>query len=237
MSAAQPDIRGNVFPIYLAADQSQSMTPWIQNLNKGLEYLLNEMHKYPLEAAKIRFAIIGFADDAHVELAMCDLRDIREVPKLSPRGKSTRYSAAFDMLRERIPQDIELMSSQGYGVLRPTVFFLTDGEPMEIPADVWMSSLSRLTDNDWRPHPNILSFGIDKGAREENAGNIRKVATRPDYAFVAADPSKTGEALTEFLKALMHTVVESARNLNEGGTDLLVEPPAGFVKVSADLIT
>ncbi|MFC8142976.1 hypothetical protein ACFUKV_14700 [Streptomyces paradoxus] len=233
--ATQADPKGSVFPIYLAADESPSMTPWVGNLNSGLRHLLNEMHKHPMDAGKIRFSIIGFSDDARVVLDLCDLRDVREAPELSIQGTSTSYSAAFDKLRERIPQDIASCRAQGYGVLRPAIFFLTDGEPMD-PEGAWRSSLNKLTDKDWRPHPNILSFGLSEAAQERNMGNIAQIATHADYAFVAAKAHQTGEALTSFLRSLMRTIVATGHNLREGKTELLMEPPEGFTRVPVELV-
>ncbi|GHE11473.1 vWA domain-containing protein [Streptomyces alanosinicus] len=228
--------RGNIFPVYLIADESPSMQgSRISNLNAGLRSLLDEMHKHPLEAAKIRFSIIGFADDACTELALCDLRDLHEVPTLSVRGAKTRYSAAFDATRERIQEDVVSIRKQGYGALRPAAFFLTDGEPTEATEN-WMTSLQRLTDSNWRAHPNILAFGIAEAATDESAETIRKIATLVDYAYVAAESHDTGGALTKFLTALTHTMVATAEGLAQGKAEVMTEQPEGYIRIKADLV-
>src|SRR5262245_18720111 len=91
------------------------------------------------------------------------------MPALKPSG-ATMYGQAFDTLRETINNDVNNLKAQGHQVFRPTVFFLSDGQPN----DSWQASYLALTDPGWRPRPNILAFGFGQA----DASVIRQVATQ-----------------------------------------------------------
>ena len=180
---------GNVLPIYF---ESGSMSGDIGELNRGLVSLLDELLCYPMAASKVRFCVMGFADDAVSYLEPADLRDVEAMPTLSARG-STSYAAAFRALHQRIPNDVRALKGQNYLVNRPAVFFLTDGAPN--PGDGWERSHADLTDPGFGPRPNILAFGIGKA----DGDVIKRVATSPQYAFITAKGTDTGVAIAEFL--------------------------------------
>lgn len=219
--------RGNVLPIYFVADESGSMIDDMEDLNVGLSVLLDTLHAESMAAAKVRFSVIGFGTDAAVYLHAVDLREIDEMPKLQTRGM-TNYSTAFNTLRTAIPDDVDRLKSEGYLVNRPAVFFLSDG----VPTDDWEESLHQLTSESFKYRPNILAFGIGSA----NGEIIKQVATSPEYAFIAADGTDTGKAITEFVKALTQSVVSSAQALGTGSAELPIEKPDGFISLSVDTL-
>lgn len=220
---------GNVLPIYFVADESGSMGGDIHELNTGLVSLLDALQGEAMAASKVRFCVIGFADDARCYLEPSDLRDLEDMPKLSARG-STSYAAAFGLLRDRIPKDIANLKSQNYLVNRPAVFFLTDGAPNS--GDGWESAYNDLTGESFGPRPNILAFGI--GSADANV--IRRVATTDQYAFVTASGVDTGRAIAEFIKALTQSVISSGQALASGDASLPVEQPEGFISLAVDTV-
>jgi uncharacterized protein YegL len=220
---------GNVLPIYFVADESGSMAGDIAELNAGLISLLDALQGEAMAAAKVRFCVVGFADDARCYLEPSDLRDLEDMPKLAARG-STSFAAAFRELRSRIPKDVDNLKTKGYLVNRPAVFLLTDGGPN--PGDGWEAAHADLTSADFKQRPNILAFGIGQADAEV----IKRVATRSEYAFVAAAGVDTGKAIAEFIKALTQSVISSGHALVSGNADLPVEKPEGFISLAVDTV-
>jgi uncharacterized protein YegL len=217
---------GILLPIYFVADESGSMAGNIDELNAGLNSLLDALHLQSAAARKVRFSVIGFSDTVECRLSLQDLTDIEVMPFLEARG-STSYSAAFDDLCERIPRDVAKLKSEHYRVNRPSVFFLSDGLPNK--DDPWEASLSRL--NALREHPNILAFGIGSA----DPATMIKLASKSNFAFQAAAGVDTGKAIANFLEQLTHSVVSSGQAIANGSTELPFEKPEGF-SLSVDVL-
>jgi uncharacterized protein YegL len=198
----------------------------VAELNQGLVSLLDALQSESMAAAKVRFCVIGFADQAHCYLEPSDLRDLEDMPKLSARGM-TSFAAAFNALHSRIPADVKRLKSNGYIVNRPAVFFLTDGVPN--PGDGWESALSLLSAPGF-PRPNILAFGIG----DADPDVIKRVATTSEYAFVTAQGIDTGQAIAEFIKALTQSVISSGQALAGGQAALPIEKPEGFISLDVE---
>jgi uncharacterized protein YegL len=220
-----------ILPFYLVCDESGSMTGEpIDAINKSIPELHQEIGSNPVVADKTRFCLIAFSHKADVLLPLSDLGQVSSVPALSAHG-GTSYGAAFDLLYQTIADDVAKLKSQGHKIFRPTVFFLSDGQP----GDNWASSHQRLTDPGWTPHPNILAFGI--GTVHEDT--IRQVATV--RAFIGNGSLSPGPALREFAQSLIRSIVNSGTQsaADPSGAAKLVMPDnvPGFTTLSADPIT
>ncbi|OBI03589.1 hypothetical protein A5715_07310 [Mycolicibacter heraklionensis] len=211
--------QGTILPVYFVADESGSMTPNIAELNEGLISLQDALQKESFAAAKVRFSVIGFSDNAHTYLEPADLRSLPAMPVLQPRGM-TSYAAAFDQLTYRLSVDIPSLKSQGYAVNRPVVFFLTDGQPNA--GDDWRAARSNLLAQHARP--NILAFGIG----DADAATVKEIATKDEFALIAARGKDTGSAITEFITSLTQSVISSGQALASGSGELQLEKPDGF---------
>lgn len=218
--------RGTVLPVYFVADESGSMGPHIHELNDGLISLLDALQAESFAAAKVRFSVIGFADDARTYLEPADLRSLPQMPVLQPRGL-TSYQSAFDQVGYRISVDIPALKSEGYLVNRPAVFFLTDGLPN--PNEDWRAARDYMLAQP--AAPNVLAFGIG----EADAGIVAEVATKPQYAFIASRGVDTGVAISEFITALTQSVISSGTALASGQGELQMEQPEGF-SLAVDLV-
>jgi len=221
---------GKLLPIYFVADCSGSMAGEpIAQVNKGLTSLLDALHSESMAAAKVRFCIIGFNGQARCHLEPEDIRNLESMPTLSADG-STSYAAAFGELQRRLPTDVNHLKGAGYSVNRPAVFFLSDGAPN--PADGWESVHATLTSPEFKQRPNILSFGIGQA----DTDTIRRVASKPEYAFVAAQGVDTGHAIIEFIKALTKSVIMSGNALASGQGTLQIEKPEDFISLEVETI-
>lgn len=228
MTVNEPE--GKLLPIYFVADCSASMSGEpIAQVNKGLTSLLDALHSESMAAAKVRFCIIGFNGQARCHLEPEDVRNLESMPTLAADG-STSYAAAFRELQRRLPTDVSSLKSSGYSVNRPAVFFLSDGAPN--PGEGWESVHAALTGPEFKQRPNILSFGIGQADTE----TIRRVASRPEYAFVAAQGVDTGHAIVEFIKSLTKSVIMSGNALASGQGALQIEKPESFISLEVETI-
>ncbi|WP_327403402.1 hypothetical protein OG194_27105 [Streptomyces sp. NBC_01288] len=214
---------GQLLPVYIVADESGSMAGSVGDLNEGMKSLHVALLGEPMAAAKVRFSVLGFANRVTERLILADLRSENELPQLSAGG-GTNYDAAFGALLQRIPQDVQTLKSQGYKVLRPAVFFLSDGQPT--CGEEWRQTHARLTDRTVTgAAPNVIAFGIG----EARAETILAVSTNERFAFVSLPGAQLGEAIAKFFTALTKSVVESANAMAAGQpAELEVEKPEGF---------
>jgi uncharacterized protein YegL len=215
------DTRGTLLPVYVLADESHSMGGHIGELNRGLADLHEALLGEPMAAAKVRFSILGFADDVKQRMRLADLRRENTLPTLVTRGR-TNYTKAFADLRHRLPHDVRALKAEGYAVHRPAVFVLTDGQPSD---DGWQDEHARLVDRRVTPEaPNIIACGVGSA----RPATILRVATRPEFAFVALASVEIGVAISQFCSSLTRSIIASVPSRNAGPPRLVVQPPTGF---------
>jgi len=223
---------GQVLPMYFVGDESHSMAgDPIGAVNQGLIDLRDEVAKHPLIGKKVRFGIITFADTAETRLQLSELSEDLVLPTLAPRGRGTSYASALEALRQTIPADVALLKGSGYQVHRPSVFFLSDGQPTE-KTDKWRKSLEELKDPSFRERPNVLAFGVGDADPEV----IRELATSPRYGFMMTTGASTAGAIAEFASSMLNSMVASAERLDRGEQTIEFEKPEGFVQLDAPLV-
>jgi uncharacterized protein YegL len=216
-----------VLPFYVLADVSYSMSGTaLDALNSIVPEMKDAFDINPILSDKVLFSLIDFSDDARTQIPLCDLLDVSldSVPRLVARG-GTSYAAAFRWARKQIEADLRGLKLDGYRVYRPAVFFLTDGQPTDDPAD-WERAFFELIRPDFGARPNIIPFGfgaadvavLDKIAYP--AGRMR--------AFLAREGTNPGAAIRSMAEILIQSIVASANSvasLGEGG---------GFILPSVD---
>jgi uncharacterized protein YegL len=223
--------RGVLLPVYVLADESYSMLKHLAELNAGLVALYESLRAEPMIAAKVRLAVLGFAEDVQMRMGLTDVRAERMLPQLAIRG-GTSYAAAFGDLLRRVPQDVAALKRDGYQVHRPAVFFLSDGQPTDAVADSWKVPHHDLVDRSVTASaPNIIACGIG----EAQARTILEVATNPNFAFVSVPGAAIGRSIAQFFSALTASVVESGRALASGNPELKIERPDTF-NMAIDLV-
>lgn len=223
---------GQVLPMYFVGDESHSMAgDPIAAVNQGLIDLRDEVAKHPLIGKKVRFGIITFADTAETRLQLSELSEDLVLPTLAPRGRGTSYGSALEALRQTIPADVALLKSSGYQVHRPSVFFLSDGQPTD-KSDKWRARLDELKDPGFRERPNVLAFGVGDADPEI----IRDLATSPRYGFMMTTGASTAGAISEFATSMLNSMVVSAERLDRGEQTIEFEKPEGFVQLDAPLL-
>ncbi|MFI6099367.1 VWA domain-containing protein [Lentzea sp. NPDC051213] len=190
-------------PTYLVFDTSGSMEKHTQTLNDTLEFLYNSVVESPRVSEFAHMSIISFNNHAEVVVEMTDIQDLQAIPQFTCSGR-TNYGAAFDLVRQRIDEDIPRLSASGKGVLRPAMFLMTDGIPTDEEA-TWDRAFKNLTAKDWRRHPHVISWGFGNADRDV----LARVATKG--AFMADAQTQEKEAITEVIASMVRTLVASAK--------------------------
>ncbi|MEU3457696.1 VWA domain-containing protein [Micromonospora sp. NPDC006766] len=198
----EPMVKSKVLPTYLVVDTSSSMKPQEQLLNDTVDHVFDVLGNSPRVSEFAHISIVTFNTDTHVVLAMADIDQVSQLPMIRCGG-STNYGRMFQVVKQRIDADIDDLRNLGRAVLRPAVFILTDGAPMD---KNWAGDFSALTDKGFRRRPHIISYGFGNA----NAAVLGKIATKAAYLATEVDNEK--EAIVSMLTSLLNTLVTSANS-------------------------
>ncbi|MFD7577591.1 VWA domain-containing protein [Kitasatospora sp. NPDC059817] len=187
-------------PTYVVIDASSSMKPHEAVLNATLSRLHYNLATNPRVSEFARVSVVAFSTDVHVVIPMSDMEQVPSMPEVICGG-GTEYGKAFDQLRQSIEQDVSSLRAQQYSVLRPAIFFLTDGAPTDAR---WQESFRRLVDRNWPRHPHVIAYGFGAARRDV----LKEVATK---ALFIADGSDTESALSGAITGLLNTLIASSQ--------------------------
>lgn len=216
------DIKGQLLPVYIAADESGSMEPQAGELDAGMTSLHRALRGDPMVAAKMRLTVLGFSDRVSLRLPLADIRETPTPPRMRIGG-TTSYRAVFEDLIRRIPADVEALKKQDYIVHRPVVFFLSDGAPNQ--GEDWTTPHATLTNRaTTQSAPNIIACGVG----DADAATILKVATQSQFAFVSMPGADIGAAISKFFIALTTSIVVSVPTFSTQNPTLVIDRPEQF---------
>ncbi len=187
-------------PTYVVIDASASMKPHEAVLNATLSRLYYNLAINPRVSEFARVCVIAFSTDVHVVIPMSDMEQVPAMPEVICGGR-TEYGKAFDQVRRCIEQDVNNLKTEHLSVLRPTVFFLTDGDPTDTH---WKNSFRTLVDRNWPRHPHVIAYGFGGAKRAV----LEQVATK---ALFIANGSDTESALSAAITGLLNTLIASSR--------------------------
>jgi uncharacterized protein YegL len=118
-------------------------------------------------------------------------------------GGRTNYGALFKELRNIIEADVQAEKDAGNAVLRPVVFFISDGGA----TDSWIKIFESYSDRRANKQaPVFISFGVGD-AKEDS---IARVGI--DRAMMADRVESVPAALTSVLRSLTNSILSSSRN-------------------------
>jgi len=133
---------------------------------------------------KIWLSVIAFAARAEVLVPLSNDLRVVSLSKTSLRGEAN-FGETFQIIRQTINEDIAKLKSDGYGIFRPIVLFISEGKPQDQDWQLDHASLVEKS-NPYRPH--IISFGI--GSADPKV--IHEVAT-----VIGTEDLKQSYLLTE----------------------------------------
>ncbi len=198
-------------PVILLLDTSGSMSGQpIQELNKGLVTLKQELEQDSLASLRVEVAIVTFGpvtmrqDFATVDYWTPEQYTAGDV---TPTGEAINY--ALDIL-EDAKQSYKQNGIQYY---RPWIFLITDGEP----TDQWQSAAQRLkqASNDKK-----LTFFV-VGVQGANMHILKQIAPDPAFPPVALN-GLNFSSMFKWLSASLSSVSHS----NVGTGQVTIQQPA-----------
>lgn len=219
-----------IMPFYFVFDESASMASAMPVLNAQLQQLRDEVKRNAQLKDLAHVCVMTFSDSAHCRMDMQPVSTSMPVPTLAPKT-STSYRAAFDLLADAIPADVASIKRQaaeqgiaGQTVLRPVVFWLSDGLPNS--GEDWRSARARLMA--LREAPNIAVFGFG----QVDAATIREVASEK-CGFIAEQGIDPVVVLQEFFTAIVGSIISSALSTPSGRPQLQIERPRHALQLDA----
>jgi uncharacterized protein YegL len=202
-SESQTLDRFQILPFYIICDTSTSMkgAP-ISAVNNELPNIHRTIAMDPTVNDKCKLSIIGFNTKPKVELPLKRLADVGKMPTLVAGGR-TNYGALFKELRNIIEADVQAEKDAGNAVLRPVVYFISDGGA----TDSWIKIFEAYSDRGANKQaPVFISFGVGD-AKEDS---IARVGI--DRAMMADKVESVPAALTSVLRSLTNSILSSSRN-------------------------
>ncbi|MCR6484093.1 hypothetical protein M8542_14825 [Amycolatopsis sp. OK19-0408] len=187
----------DVLPCYVACDVSLSMADHIDELNHGLREFRGAVHADASIADRVLCSLVGFGDKPYVVHGLYLTGEVTDLPAPGPCA-GTNFGPLFPFLRDVIEEDVRLLATHRVRVLRPMVFFLSDGQPTD-PV-TWPAAFAALTDPRWRLRPRVVTFGVGD-ADEDALGRIGTFRT-----YLGRDGIRMGTAL---IASVMHVLSTS----------------------------
>ena len=190
-----------VWPCYFMCDASASMSGITIDLaTSALEKIWIEMIKSPGVSDKAWVSVISFTDTAEVLVPLTESLVLSEMPSCLAEGDAN-YGHAFRKIRETIDNDVLRLKSERFRVIRPVIFFISNGQPAD---EDWRHAYADLVDegNVFRPH--IIGFACKSTANEI----ISEVATSRGVSGISSVCNLTDDsALMEQLRELFTEII------------------------------
>jgi uncharacterized protein YegL len=226
-----------LLPFYIVIDASFSMSgSKIDSANQIIGQVRDALAQNPILTDKVRIGLVDFADDAQVQLPLCNVLDPGlTMPVVKPRG-GTSYVAAFQLLRSTIAANIKQLKADGFKVHRPAVFFLSDGAPTDRPAE-WKAAFADLTGD--KGYPNVITFGVDDADAHVLQSLIHPSKGEKQMRMYLMDKGEdAAKAITSMAEIMISSVLESGRSLSHGESGIKLpdqeDLPAGVTAHAAD---
>ena len=143
----------------------------IDAMELGVAQMLAGMRRNPYALETVALSVIAFDRQARVLTPLTDIVDFRKPNfELHP---GTALGGAFDLLAQRIAQEVVRTTREAKGDFRPLVFLFTDG----YPTDQWRESFARF--KSIRPKPALVyAFGCGDDVDYAQLQNVADAAFR-----------------------------------------------------------
>lgn len=238
----QPKTQANVseaWPFYIVCDVSESMygdrfqtswgsptSPWTK-MNIELSGLIDALEEEPEASQVAHIAVVDFSAEAKSVLKLSVVSSTPSIGKLS-QGTWTNYVGVWKYLSSLIPSDFAQLRAVDCAPGRPTIFFITDGNPG--------AQNVRQVATDWQPHvealrrslgalaPRVIAIGLGDVQRQTL---LELHSTEPHGAAVIAE--RSGEA-SKLVNPLVEQIKNSVRDSTTSG-QFTWTPPAGMISL------
>ncbi|MFE4453567.1 hypothetical protein [Streptomyces sp. NPDC056796] len=222
LPGGRPAAAGRLAQVYVVLDTSPAAAGCAAGLREALESLRTVLADSPDVASAVRLCVLAFARTADVRMPLTEVSARTGVPDL-PAGTGRLYAPVFRRLLELVPLETERLKQQVAHVSRPTVFFLTVGEPEDDGA--WQAARQELMEHRYRPQ--IVACGIGTAGR----ATVARIADRAEFAVAADEGLSLADSVARFSVLLRDTVLHLGRSAASGSSELLLERPRGLSPV------
>ena len=203
-----------VLPLYICVDVSVSMAgDKIKAANEIVPAIINTCRENPMVDSRARFSLITFSDEAKVLSALGKGSAMQEQVFKTESG--TSYTNLFRKLHEVLEKDYQQVKADQYEYFRPTVFLITDGEPM-CRASEREAAFKELTSLSFKRNPNIYVFGVGNEVKAETLKQY--TSAKHGRAFLTPSGTDAAESLRTFIEMLMVSTVSSASFAADSGS-------------------
>lgn len=190
-------------PGVIVLDVSWSMADLLDQAHSSISELATKLRLEPSTANVAYLGLSSFADRAQCELDLVRIADPEvQIPRVSARGNGTNFHAALEHALQYLRAELPKLQASDDGstrkVMRPTIYFISDGESNVGPD--WRPVLQEIRTRRWRPI--VMAFGFGNANRDV----IREIADE-GMAYFAADGKAPHEVFDAILKVVLKSVV------------------------------
>jgi uncharacterized protein YegL len=206
----QPRNQDQKCPVVLVLDTSGSMSGEpINELNKGLLSLKDEILGDPVLSQRLEVGIVCFDDDARVEKQIDLLSPDSSMPTLEPGGV-TNVVSGLNLAMKIIEERKSFYKSNQEPYYRPFIVLFTDGAPTNTPVEIdeLDQRIQQLSDN---KKFVFIPFGVEGAdmqllAKLATQTNDQRLANKA-VAYKMADVTKFAEIFS-FVSASIGAAID-----------------------------
>lgn len=186
-------------PVFLVLEESSMMSDaQVGVLNEVLEEFVLSILADPIASDRFHVEIIAFASSPVVLLPLVCLADVATCPGLVGRDESPDYASVFRKIKQRIDQHVP-HQRMNRTVMRPVVFFVCSGQPID---SSWRIAFSELVDITYKFSPNLVLLGFDEAKKEFMDEIASSRYGHRQYSLIdstSVNPKLLGELLSRVL--------------------------------------
>jgi uncharacterized protein YegL len=216
------------------------MEEFLEVMQAAVERMLEKVSGIAFISDISRISIIAFGSQAETKLPLCDVGlQLQVLPKFECMG-GTNYLPVLQELFCRIDEDVASLKHAKYTVIRPCVYFLTDGNPFD-KEELWIQKRQELLNQWW--HPNIVAYGF--GDAQE--ATLRELATKgrkgDTLAFIQEKAQETsleaadlGTKFVQMFETLTQSIIGTGYSVAAGEAPPEIPEIKGFRQIDMDVI-
>ncbi|MGI5180890.1 hypothetical protein ACQEVZ_31730 [Dactylosporangium sp. CA-152071] len=218
----EPALPG-VIPVYVLVDVPFGANGSLSLIRDGLADLSEAVAADPRIAAVVRLGLLGCGDGLALVSPLSRRRPGAMLPRIAAAAGRSRLAPAFTWLTEHLDTDMLALKQETPSTRRPQVLLLSLSEPAD--PTFWPDAHRALVDRAvQRFAPDVVACGLGAAA----APTMRRLATRPELAFVAPAGSATA-AVNYFFAFARDHILRYGQAVLDGDQAANFRGPAGFV--------